>query len=357
MFLATRELFHAKLRYVLIGLIIILVASLIFIISGLAKGLSANNAASLEDMNANYLVMEKDVDHDLGKSQIKQDQLDNVKDIEGVKDVAPLSIMMTDAKINDAEKGIDMAFFMTSENSMLIPDAVEGKNMKSKTDIVVDEGLKDEGVKLGDVVNAGDVKLTITGFAKNERYSHTPVAYVADSAFGDVSDQKINAMALQTNDVKQEDLSNTLNDFDVVNKKEALNGVPSYSEEQASLNMMIVFLLVIAAFVLAVFFYVMTLQKRDQFGVLKALGAKTSYLIKNLMSQVAILTVVCIGLGVALTYGVAMVLPDDMPFVIDGMEMLQSSFLVLVVSILGALTSLFQVVKVDPIEAIEGGTK
>lgn len=92
MFLATRELFHAKLRYVLIGLIIILVASLIFIISGLAKGLSANNAASLEDMNANYLVMEKDVDHDLGKSQIKQDQLDNVKDIEGVKDVAPLSI-------------------------------------------------------------------------------------------------------------------------------------------------------------------------------------------------------------------------------------------------------------------------
>src|SRR5699024_2444547 len=151
-------------RYVLIGLIIILVASLIFIISGLAKGLSANNAASLEDMNANYLVMEKDVDHDLGKSQIKQDQLDNVKDIEGVKDVAPLSIMMTDAKINDVEKDIDMSYFLTSEKSIWIPHALEDKNMKTKTEIVVYEGLRDEGVKLGDVVNAGDVKLTITGF-------------------------------------------------------------------------------------------------------------------------------------------------------------------------------------------------
>src|SRR5699024_12488649 len=129
MFLATRELFHAKLRYVLIGLIIILVASLIFIISGLAKGLSANNAASLENMDANYLVMEKEVDHNLGKSQIKQDKLDKVKDIKGVKNVAPLSVMMTEAKVNDSEKEIDMAIFITSEDSVYIPDAVKGKNM------------------------------------------------------------------------------------------------------------------------------------------------------------------------------------------------------------------------------------
>ena len=47
MFLAIRELKHSKVRYLLIGLIMVLVAWLVFIISGLANGLSAENASSI----------------------------------------------------------------------------------------------------------------------------------------------------------------------------------------------------------------------------------------------------------------------------------------------------------------------
>lgn len=360
MFLATRELFHSKLRYILIGFIIILVASLIFIITGLAKGLSANNASSIEDMNTDYLVIEKDAEQELGKSLLKHDVGDEIKETKDVKDVAPLTVMQSSAKVNGAEKGTGMAFFITSSDSLLLPKIVEGKGMKKETDVILDNSLKKEGLKIDDTIHVGDVELNVGGFAEGQRYSHTSVAYVSEDAFALKSGEnteKVNAFAVTTNNVKQSELQNHLSTYEVMTKAESLKGIPSYSQEQASLNMMIVFLLIIAAFVLAVFFYVMILQKRDQFGVLKALGAKTSYLAKNVISQVFILSVICIGIGVALTYGISAFMPEDMPFVIDGLQMLGSSVLVLAVSLIGAVTSLFQVVKVDPIEAIEGGAK
>lgn len=55
MFLAIRELMHAKFRYILIGVIMVLIAMLIFIISGLAKGLSADNASAVQNLQADQI--------------------------------------------------------------------------------------------------------------------------------------------------------------------------------------------------------------------------------------------------------------------------------------------------------------
>jgi len=46
-----------------------------------------------------------------------------------------------------------------------------------------------------------------------------------------------------------------------------------------------------------------------------------------------------------------------MPFVISASSLLQSSLLILVMALLGSLVSMFQVAKIDPLEAIEGGEK
>lgn len=226
--------------------------------------------------------------------------------------------------------------------------------MESQNEVIADDSLKQEGVKIGDTLDFGeDSVLTITGFSENQRYSHTPVVYVHGG-----ESKNINAIAIQAEEENLEEIKSELGStYDVVTKEEALQGIPSYSQEQASLNMMIIFMFVIAAFVLAAFFYVITLQKRDQFGVLKALGAKTSYLLRNLVGQVVLISFVCIAMAVGLTLGVAALLPEDMPFLLTADEMLQTSILILIVSVVGALVSLFQVIKIDPIEAIEGAGK
>ena len=358
MFLALRELLYAKTRYIMIGFIIVLIASLIFIISGLAKGLSANNASALQDLPADYLLLEKSEETQLAKSLIPKADLEAVQAAAGVQDAAPLTIRMANTMVGDTDKSLDLALFVT-DGDMLLPKAIKGKQISAPDDLIVDQSVKKEGIKVGDQLKSAGKTLTIAGFSEDERYSHTSVAYVSSKAFaGDPQlGGKVNAFAVKTDLSKEKLDSETGGVYKILTKDEALKGIPSYSEEQASLNMMIVFLLVIAAFVLAVFFYVMTLQKRSQFGVLKALGTKTGYLIRSLLGQVTMISVICIAIGAALTYGIGLLLPEGMPFATSPATMLQASVLILAMALLGSLVSMFQVAKIDPLEAIEGGEK
>ncbi|MFJ7746538.1 FtsX-like permease family protein [Peribacillus sp. NPDC097295] len=90
----------------------------------------------------------------------------------------------------------------------------------------------------------------------------------------------------------------------------------------------------------------------NQFGVMKALGASTGYLAKSIVGQVFMLAVVCIASSVALTYGVTFIMPEGMPFELSTSLVIQYSILLLIVSVLGSLLSLYRVSKIDAIEAI-----
>ena len=57
--------------------------------------------------------------------------------------------------------------------------------------------------------------------------------------------------------------------------------MPGYTAENGTIMMMLVFLIVISAFVIAVFFYVLTIQKTQQFGVMKAIGASNGFIAKS----------------------------------------------------------------------------
>ncbi|WP_404450922.1 ABC transporter permease [Virgibacillus necropolis] len=359
MFLAIRELLHAKFRYILIGVIMVLIAMLIFIISGLAKGLSADNASAIQNLPADYVLLEKDVENRITRSVFSAGKLDAIQETNGVETAVPLSVNMTSASEKGSDQKIDVALFMTDVESMLMPAVTSGQSLTATgaSELILDDSMKQEGVNLGDELKIGGFNQTFTvvGFTEQSRFSHTPVAYVSSDALG-TTDGKISAVALQVKDGNMDAVKNQLSgNYDILTKDELLKGIPGYSQEQASLNMMIVFLFVIGTFVLAVFFYVLTLQKTDQFGVLKALGTKTSYLIRNVISQVVLLSVICIGIALGLTYGAAALFPNDLPFQLNIANMLQFSTVLLVVTVIGSLLSLIQIVKIDPIRAIEGG--
>lgn len=134
--------------------------------------------------------------------------------------------------------------------------------------------------------------------------------------------------------------------------KEAMSGIPGFKEEQGSLTMMIGFLVVIAAFVQAVFFYVITLQKTNRYGIIKAIGASTSYLAQNLIGQVLLLAVVAVVISIGLTFGLSLILPASMPFELSAGVLASYSGLLVLVSVLGALLSLRRIAQVDAMEAI-----
>lgn len=367
MFLAIRELKQSKLRYLLVALIILLVAFLVFMISGLAQGLSADNASAIQHLKGNYFVLDSDSGHRLNRSSVPGKVTDELGK-EGITAVEKLSVEMFSAKLGSKDKNVDIALFATNSDGYLVPEPAEGEPIHNKgTEILVDSSLKREGLQIGDTLKMGpeDTPFTVKGFVDGSRFSHTPVVYMDPKGFKKlegtraktVSDQepKVNTIIFQTEDSHIQALKQALSEYEIATQKDILKNLPSYSQEQASLNMMIGFLFVIAAFVLAVFFYVITLQKRNQFGVLKALGAKTSYLAANLLGQVMLVTSVCVILSIVITYGVKQILPEAMPFSLNPATVVIYSIILLAVSLAGSLLSLIQIAKVDPVEAIEGG--
>ncbi|MCJ2148574.1 ABC transporter permease [Bacillus paralicheniformis] len=362
MFLALREIKYAKLRYFLIGFIMVLIAWLVLFVSGLAKGLSSDNASSIQKMDADYLVIQKEADNRLVRSILSEDKLKDIRNNTNNKSAAPLGIQMTTFTQNGSSKKVDATFFAVDMKGFLAPDVVEGRmiNNKTKNEVIADRSLKEDGLKLGDYIKEpfSGKTFKIVGFTKGESFSHAPVIHINFTEWGDIHQRSanqqlfFNAIALKTSQDTAEQIGENVTGVDIIDKSQALKGIPGYAEEQGSLIMMIAFLFIIAAFVLAVFFYVMTIQKINQFGILKAIGATTGYLALHIVLQVLLLTLISLLISIALTYGVAAILPTNMPFDLTPQLVLSCSGLFLVVSLIGSLLSLYKVSKIDAIEAI-----
>ena len=362
MFLALREMKHAKLRYLLIGLIMVLIAWLVLFVTGLAKGLSNDNVSSLQNMDADYIVMQNESELKLNRSLLSSETLDQVRSITGDEGATPLGLQMSTLTKEGTSTKIDASFFAIDKDSFIAPTVVEGSMIDNKTadEVVADISLKEEGFAVGDRIQdqSSGKSFTIIGFTEGQSYSHTPVLHMNMAGWFALHDADpdseiyhFNAIALKTTDAIADEVSQ-ISDIEVIAKDDTLAGIPGYKEESGSLLMMIAFLFVIAAFVLAVFFYVITIQKMNQFGVLKAIGAKNSYLVRNVMSQILIITIVSLALSILLTYGVAAILPASMPFDLSPSLVALCSILFIVVSILGSLLSVYRVAKIDAIEAI-----
>ncbi|MBG9791226.1 ABC transporter permease [Paenibacillus dendritiformis] len=362
MFLAMRELKHARARFLLIGFIMIMIASLTFIVSGLANGLSDDNASAIKRMKADFLVYQSDTEFKLSRSTLPRERLGQVAEQEGVREATPLAQTMLTLTRDGSERKSDVTLFAIDTKGILMPPIVEGASpaVNDAHEVVVDRSLQKDGVKLGDTLTVKDTKasMKVVGFAEGQTFSHTPVVYMDMKSMDAMMDTlgrpapPFNAIAVIGDPSVPDTLASHIDGIETATMKEAMSGIPGFKEEQGSLTMMIGFLVVIAAFVQAVFFYVLTLQKTNQYGIIKAIGASTSYLARNLLGQVLLLAVVAVAISIGLTFGLSLILPASMPFELGGGVLASYSGLLVLVSAAGALLSLRRIAQVDAMEAI-----
>ncbi|EQB1423251.1 ABC transporter permease [Listeria monocytogenes] len=358
MFLALRELKHAKLRYILIGLIIVLIAWLVLFVTGLANGLANDNGAAISSNKATYYVLQKDSDNRLTRSNLTASETDSVAKQVKKSESTNLGVQMGTITPPNKDKKTDITYFGIDKTGFMKPAITEGTEPEKTKEVVADISLKESGYKLGSKLkdSATGEEFTITAFTKNNTFSHSPVIFVGWDAWklvhqtNQAAEGEYNAVALDVSESTAKNLS--LGSMELSSSKEVLQGIPGYSEEQGSLLMMIAFLFVIAAFVLAAFFYVITIQKINQFGILKAVGARTAYLGRSIVTQVVFLSVVSLLIGNGLTFGLAAILPASMPFTLSPVLAIGCSALFLVVAVIGSMLSLYRVAKVDALEAI-----
>ncbi|WP_368086721.1 ABC transporter permease [Paenibacillus sp. NFR01] len=268
------------------------------------------------------------------------------------------------SKLN--EDKVDIAIIGIEPGSFLEPAVTEGTGLASDqmTKVIVNETMKDEGFQVGDTfqLDGSTESLTIAGFVKNQTYNHvaavfTPIeewrklAFAAPGSDKGVS-EPVNAIMLQGKDIHPDSINEQLSGTDTVTRAAAVQGMPGYKEENGTIMMMLAFLLAISAFIIGVFFYVFTMQKSNQFGIMKAIGAKNGFLGRAVVSQVFVLSLSSIIVGILLTYGTAAIMPKGMPFMLDTTLVFMYSLILLVIALLSSLVSVRTISRIDPLKAL-----
>ncbi|MCW3792868.1 ABC transporter permease [Paenibacillus sp. LS1] len=371
MYLAIREMRYAKGRYALIATIMVLVSFLVLFVTGLAQGLAYDNAASVKNMAATHFVLEQDSNHRFTRSQVDQDQLNQARSVVGKENAEPLGVKMTTVSPTGDTKKIDVTLFMVNPEGWLAPTVTEGSPITDQTNgqVVVDHKLSESGVTIGTVLvdQASGTEWTVGGFVQNESFSHSPVVFLNEqewltfqggsrtsqgSADTNANAPVYNAIAIKGAGEQVDGLNAAMPNTEIITKSDAVSAIPGYKEEQGSLLMMIAFLYVISAFVLAVFFYVITIQKTSQFGILKAIGTRNGYLAGSVSLQVLVLSIGSLVISVLLVRLFESILPASMPFQLGLSTLALTCVLFILMSVAGSLFSVWKVTKIDALDAI-----
>jgi putative ABC transport system permease protein len=141
----------------------------------------------------------------------------------------------------------------------------------------------------------------------------------------------------------------------VVSKSSAFNNIEGVSAQQQTVNALAFFGYLIGALVIGVFFYVLTVQKVPQIGVLKAIGASSTFVATQIVVQVLALAlggvIVAVPLAWLTSKGLQQ-LPQQVPLAFTTGAFVVTSVAMVVTALIGALLSAWQAVRVDPIIAL-----
>ena len=359
MFLALNEIRRDKARFILIVAVIALVSYLTYFLTALAYGLATSYTQGIEKWDADGIILQKDANSNLGRSRMSGDQFDAVRATEKAALGSSLSVV----EIKDEKT--DIAIFGINPGSFLSPSLKEGAGLKEKRDVIVDIYLK-EGLPLGSTFTLfGDsLEYTVVGFTERATYQTVPLIYMslddwreqaANSAgmIGMRDNSTISAVVVRGTNEPPLDSVNVSDDS--LEKQLIIDfafTLPGYQAQVITFGTMIGFLIFIASFVLAIFIYILTLQKKSMFGILKAEGVPNKYISRSVKAQIVILSLIGMAIGLVLTLITGWALEGSIPFLVQPLFFAGITVLFLLCAAIGGIASVWAVTKIDPIEAI-----
>lgn len=354
MFLATNEILKEKSRFVLITIAIALMSYLTFFLTALAYGLATSYTQAIDGWDASGIILSKDANNTVARSLlVKQDYHNIASD-----DAAPLGVGAATVRGDTSE---DVALFGISTQSFLRPEVTSGRMMKADNEVVVSDALVKIGIRINDTLElqGSTAHYKIVGFTKKATFQTAPVVYMTLPTWRTAASETSGMKAMRDNTTISAIITRggkkpayTTSRIDWQPIRHFIFTLPGYRAQVLTFSVMIGFLVVIAAFVLAIFMYILTLQKKSVFGVLKAEGMSSGYIGRSVMAQVMLLLLSGVMTGLAAALITGCLLAGKVPFDVNPFFFLGIIVLFALCAVLGGLASVRSVVKIDPAEAI-----
>jgi putative ABC transport system permease protein len=264
---------------------------------------------------------------------------------------------------------IDLALFGIELDSFLAPEVAEGSALSGAPDeVVISATAAEDGVGGGDVITVEQTgaQLRVVGImADQHTFSHVDIAYLPLETWQEIragvrqGDQvpdrvydEITAVAVLGQDVDLEAGDKAAGTTSMTTE-ESFGASPGYTAETSTLRLIQGFLYAISALVVGAFFTVLTIQRKQEISVMRAMGASTKYLLRDSLVQSVILLIVSagVGVGVGLLMG-ASISSTAMPFALEAGPIAVATGTLLALGVIGAAVAVVRIVRVDPLTAL-----
>lgn len=378
-FLAFKEVFHSKTRFLLISAIVALITTLILFIAALAEGLASGNREYIEKLNADLLVYQEKVDLSVGASQIGRSKVSAIRRVSGVEDVGQIGFASASIVFDDGRDVIDIALVGVEPGQPGEPDIVAGRGLgrDRSSEAIIDANVAMLGqVQLGDPITVKVTQgtdeelydLTVVGISDGRKFQLRPgtifVPYLQWEKIRPQSGQDSGEGELVSNivAVKLADpaawqtmattLETEVSKVEVVDRKTAYEAFPGYAQQQSTLDTQRYFTFFIGILVIGGFFQIQTLQKVAQIGMLKAVGASNFIVAMAALTQIMAVNAFGVLLGTVGTLALASAIPPSVPVVFAGQSAATAIIALLLIGPLGGMVSVWILLRVEPLTAL-----
>lgn len=358
MYVALRELWAARGRFALVGVVIGLVAMMATLLSGLAVGLVDDGISGLRALPLTHLAMEPGSAGNFSRSILTPDNLTPWENVPGVE-ASPIGVSFANAKGPRGESA-SIALFGVTPGTFLAPRQDAQTALDGPPGLVLSHELENQGFKVGDrlTIAGSEQTLPVLGFTYTGSYGHVPIAFTQLSTwqrtfYGASANGRFSAIALQAKAGTSFSAQNAAAQTETLTKTAAYAGSPGYSGETQTMNLIRGFLLAISAMVVGSFFTVWTIQRARQIALMKALGGTASYVLRDSLGQMAIVQIAATGIGTIAALGLGLAIEgSSVPFHLEATPVLETAGLLVLLGLLGCLIAIRRITKLDPAAAL-----
>lgn len=377
-YLAVKELWRNRGRFLLVSLVIALITLLVLFIAALGEGLGNGNREYIAKLDGDLIIYQAKSDFLISASRLRRDRLTAIRRVPGIADAAMLGTSTATLILPDGAKPLKVSMLGVEPGHTGEPPVVQGQQLSSEQgkEAIIDRNTAlRTGLALGDPltirVTQGTedefYELTVVGIAAGQQYSLQPSIFIPFNTWDRVrpkseaevnsSNPVANVILVKLVDPSQVEevrsaLTTQVENIEAATLTQAIQALPGYSAQQSTLNTQGGFTLFIGILVIGGFFQIQILQKVSQIGVLKAIGTANSLVAAASVIQIILVTVIGVLIGGLLTYLFSLTFPPTIPIVFNGTSSTLAVIALLLIGPLGGLVSIRYAVRIEPLKAL-----
>jgi putative ABC transport system permease protein len=381
-YLAFKEIWHHRMRYLVISLIVALITTLVLFIAALAEGLGAGNREYIQKLNAELLVYQSNVELAASASQLGRSKLGQVRRVEGVEAVGQIATASTTIVLGEEQTPVDVSLIGVEPGAPGEPPVLQGRSLgrSRANEVLIDKGVVDRtGLKAGDTLTIKSIQgtqeeffdLLVVGTTDGRGYFLQPSIFVPyltwdkvrpGPAAGTRSDDEFvsNLIAVKLEHPRDwramaQKIGQEVRDVEVVDRKTAYEATPGYEAQQSTLDTQRYFTFFIGILVVGGFFQIQTLQKIAQVGMLKAIGTSTLTIAVASVAQIMAINAIGVTIGALGSLLLSLTFPPTLPILFTGQSVLSAVVALLLIGPLGGMVSVWLLLRVEPLTALGMG--